>query len=537
MARSRAWWLVAASLIAAFLARAPLYLSVFPPFEGWDEPQHLAYIVHLDETGTVPVMNESVVPFSLRPLFVGTPQAPPGDQLRDWGALPYADYWRMGPPGDASREATFSFRLYQAQHPPLAYALAVPIWRWLKTPRPLEAIYALRLVNVLVAAAGLVLFATALARLVPALGPRVVVLALVCVHPLFFQNVARVANDALAVSTGLAGISLLALTDGRTLLTRGLLAVACIAASVWTKQTSFTLIPVLIVGLPLIGWRQNVPPLRIVRVTCVAVGAFFLLVAPLWVWNYQHYGSIVTTQDTFELAAKGDVLAALTRSFSQIAWGSVVANLFVPGRPWVGGWSFLPIHETLAALHAWIWGIVLAAAGAGAVIAFRRAPRIDGGLVVCSAVVVFTTLGMMYYSVLSHAVFGAPLANPWYFMTALPFMFVLLVRGMETIGARLATTAGAALAALYVAIELHGTWIQMPTAYASTTDVALQWARLTAIHPAILRGDFRWFFLAAHVGALCMVAGALVYTRHDAGRPTKPRRTDEQTASDRTHSE
>jgi hypothetical protein len=138
-------------------------------------------------------------------------------------------------------------------------------------------------------------------------------------------------------------------------------------------------------------------------------------------------------------------------------------------------------------------------------------------LAVCAAVVVFTTLGMMYYSVLSHAVFGAPLANPWYFMTALPFMFVLLVRGLETAGARLATMAGAALVALYVAIELHGTWILMPAAYASTTDVALQWARLTAIHPAILRGDFRWFFLAAHVGALCLVAGALLYTRHRRG--------------------
>jgi hypothetical protein len=38
---------VAGLLIAAFLARAPLYLCVFPPFEGWDEYQHLAYIVHL----------------------------------------------------------------------------------------------------------------------------------------------------------------------------------------------------------------------------------------------------------------------------------------------------------------------------------------------------------------------------------------------------------------------------------------------------------------------------------------------------------
>src|SRR5262245_20519884 len=353
VAPSRAWWLVAASLIGAFLARAPLYLSVFPPFEGWDEPQHLAYIVHIDETGTLPVMNASVVPFSLRPLFVGVPQSPSGaDQLRDWGALSYADYWKTGPPADASRQATFSFRLYQAQHPPLAYVLNAPIWHWLKA-RPVDAIYALRLLNVLIAAAGLVLFAAALERLVPAFGSRVVVLALVCLHPLFFQNVARMANDALAVSTGLAGISLLALADDRTLLTRGSLAAACIAASVWTKQTSFTLIPALVVGLPLIGWRHNVPPARIVRVTCVAVGVLIVLVAPLWVWSYQHYGSIVTTQDTFELTAKGDVLATLTKSFGSIDWGSVVTTLFVPGRPWVGGWSFLPIHDTLAALHGW----------------------------------------------------------------------------------------------------------------------------------------------------------------------------------------
>jgi hypothetical protein len=315
------------------------------------------------------------------------------------------------------------------------------------------------------------------------------------------------------VSTGLAGISLLVLADGRTLLRGGVLAAVCIAASVWTKQTSFTLIPALAVGLPLIGWRHNLPPVRIWRVTCVAVGVFFLLVAPLWVWTYQHYGSIVTTQDTFELRAKGDVPAALTTSFTNLAWGPVIRNLFVPGRPWVGGWSLLPVHDTLAALHGWCWGILLAAAGAGAVIALRRARRIDTGLAVCAVAVIVTTLGMMYYTVLSHAVFGGPMANPWYFMTALPFLFVLLVRGLETIGARLATAGGAALAALYIAIDLHGTWIQMPSAYATTDDVALQWARLTAIHPAILRGDFRWFFLAAQIGALCVVGGGLLYTR------------------------
>ena len=84
----RVWWLVAGLFIMAFLARGPLYLSVFPPFEGWDEYQHLAYIVHLDETGALPLY-ESRVSLALRPLVVAMPHSPSGaEQVREWGALP-----------------------------------------------------------------------------------------------------------------------------------------------------------------------------------------------------------------------------------------------------------------------------------------------------------------------------------------------------------------------------------------------------------------------------------------------------------------
>jgi hypothetical protein len=524
--RSRDWWLVAGLLIAAFLARAPLYLSVFPPFEGWDEYQHLAYIAHLDETGTIPV-HESRVSLALRPLLIAVPHSPNGAaQLPEWGALSYADYWNTPAPTAATdREASSTPRLYQSQHPPLAYVLVVPVWRALRTTYPLEAISAIRTMNLLLVAAALVLLAGALERLVPAFAPRVAVFALVCLHPLFFQNVARVANDALALATGVAGISLLVLADRRTLLTRGLLAAGCIAASVWSKQTSLTLIPALVLGLPLIGWAHGVSGGRLWRVTSIAGVAFLLLVAPLWLWSYQHYGSIVTTQDSLELAARGSVVAALATSLANLAWGPVVDTFFVPGRPWVGGWSFLPMHETLADLHGWYWGILLAAAGVGAVVAILRRIRsaerpasvlrndegAAAGLAVCAAVVIFTALGMMYHVVLSNAVFGRPMTNPWYFMTALPFLFVLLVRGLEAIDRRLATVATGGLIVLFVAIDLHGTWVQMPRHYASTTDAALQWSRLTAIHPAILSADLRWLFLATQLGVLCLVVGGLVH--------------------------
>jgi len=524
---SRAWWLVAGLLITAFLARGPLYLCVFPPFEGWDEYQHLAYIAHLDETGTIPVFDQSRVSLTLRPLVTSVPHSEwGGDSVEEWGVSSYADYWKSpAPPAGTDPGSTSSPRLYQGQHPPLAYLVALPTWRAMRTAHPLEAIYAIRAMNLVLVAAALVLFAGALKRMVPAFGPRVAILALVCLHPLFFQNVARVANDAFALATGIAGISLLLLADGRTLLTRGLLAAGCIAASVWSKQTGLTLIPALILGLPLIGWVHGVSAGRLWRVTSVVSITFFLLVAPLWVWSYQQYGSIVTTQESIELAARGSIVDALATSFGNMDWRSFVRTVFVPGWPWVGGWSFLRANATLAGLHGWYWSILLTAACVGGVIAMRRRAtrgegaasplRTDGGavagLAVCAAVVVMTALGMIHHALVSNALFGRSTTNPWYFMTALPFLFVLLVRGLEAINRRLATVAPAVLAVLYVAIDLHGTWVQMPRFYASTTDATLQWSRLTTIHPAILSGEFRWLFLATQVGALCLIVGGLAY--------------------------
>jgi hypothetical protein len=523
--RSRAWWLVAGSLITAFLARGPLYLSVFPPFEGWDEYQHLAYIAHLDETGRIPVFNESSVSPALRPLLIAVPHSRwGGDQVREWGASSYEEYWSSpAPRAGTDRGAPSSLRLYQAQHPPLAYVAALPVWRALRT-QPVEAISAIRMLNLLVVAAALVLFAGALQRIVPAFAPRVAVLALVCLHPLFFQNVARVANDGLALATGVAGISLLVLADARTLLTRGLLAAGFIAAIIWSKQTGLTLIPALVLGLPLIGWVNGVSARRLWRMTGIVSVAFLLLVAPLWLWNYQQYGAMITTQESIELAARGSVVEALATSVQNLDWVSLVERLFVPGTVWVGGWSFLPMNETLAALHGWYWGILVAAAGVGAVVAMLRHRRsaeraavvvrthggAAAGLAVCAIVVVMTTLGMIHHALLSHALFGGATTNPWYFMTALPCLFVLLVRGLEGIHGRLATVAPAVLAVLFVAIDLHGTWVLMPTHYASTADAALQWSRLSAIHPAILSGDLRWLFLATQLGALGLVGGALV---------------------------
>jgi len=531
---------VAGLFIIAFLARGPLYLSVFPPFEGWDEYQHLAYIVHLDETGALPLY-ESRVSLTLHPLVVAMPHSPSGaEQVREWGALSYADYWDAPRSASTGPAVSSSPRLYQSQQPPLPYVLALPVWRTLKT-RPLEAIFAIRAINLLLVAAALVLFARALERLVPGFGARAAVLTLVCLHPLFFQNVARVANDGLALATGIAGLSVLLLADERTLMTSGVVAAVCLAASNWSKQTSLTLIPAMVLGLPLIGWAHGVSARRFLRATAISVGIFLLLLAPLWLWSYRHYGALLMTQDSVELAARGSAGAALVTSFTTMAWRPVIGSLFFPGWPWVGGWSFLPAHVALRTAYAWSWGLLLATAGAAAVaVTLRRASTLDRAdvarLAVCAVVVAGTILGMTYHALISNAIVGHATTTPWYFMTALPFLFVLVVRGVAAINPRLAVAGAGVLAILFVVIDLHGTWVQMPEAYTSTADTVLQWRRLTAIHPAILRGRLRWWFLAAQLGALGLAAGGMVTAAlarggRSSGWPSAPWRSAEARAA------
>jgi hypothetical protein len=116
-------------------------------------------------------------------------------------------------------------------------------------------------------------------------------------------------------------------------------------------------------------------------------------------------------------------------------------------------------------------------------------------------------LGMTYHALVSNAIVGHSTTTPWYFMTALPFLFVLVIRGLESIDRRLAIAGAVALAVLFVGTELYGTWVEMPAAYTNTMDGRLQWRRLGAIHPAILSGRLRWWFLAAQLLALGLAAG------------------------------
>ena len=51
-------------LVALVLCRGLVWLCVLPPFEGWDEYQHVGYVQHVAETGRAAVLGETNVPAS-----------------------------------------------------------------------------------------------------------------------------------------------------------------------------------------------------------------------------------------------------------------------------------------------------------------------------------------------------------------------------------------------------------------------------------------------------------------------------------------
>ena len=58
---SHFWRRVRVLLVALVVCRGVVVLSILPPFEGWDEYQHVAYVEHMRRTGRAPVAGQTTV--------------------------------------------------------------------------------------------------------------------------------------------------------------------------------------------------------------------------------------------------------------------------------------------------------------------------------------------------------------------------------------------------------------------------------------------------------------------------------------------
>ena len=546
--RPSAFWRRACRLLVALVVvRGVVTLCIVPPFEGWDEYQHVGYVERMRQGAGRPVLGEAMVPPALMTRVVEFPQPHTalGDGLARFGAVGYAEFWARhdsrGPHAPAAVFRGGDQALYQAQHGPLYYRLAAPLFAALGGVNDLRrSVAGLRLANVGLTAGAVALGLGLLRRITHSERHAALLVLPLAMHPLFLLNGARVANDALGVLLATVAVGLgmtLALGQGRLGRRAGWCAVGLgVAAGLaaQAKATNLALVPFAAAcWLAYIVRERRQVSLHPGRALLVGVvlAAGFLAVESSDLWfNLRHHGLPTAMQEALVNRRNGRTPTDLLRTAATFRWGREVELLWARELFFKGGWSFLrtSIQATLGyqflvklGLAGWaVWAIRRLAA--------RRWPgtpqsRDHAPVFVATAVpglfavlVLGYTAALAYHMVQSKLAWGAPTTNPWYACPALPWFLALATAGgLAWPLGRFREALPLSLAAAGLAGELVGLWGWMVPTYAAGAD---GWAeslrRLAWLQPGALGTPTLLVALAAET----TIVAALVLVFRDAQR-------------------
>ncbi|MFO0954137.1 MAG: hypothetical protein U0835_23875 [Isosphaeraceae bacterium] len=508
----RFWRGASALVVSLVLTRGIVYLCVMPPFEGWDEYQHVAYIQHLVETGRPAVLGETSVPRALLEAAVELPhpEGAAAGQLKATGALGHAAFWQRreaGKPSPTSRPDAPAVGLYEAQHASFYYRLAAPLFSAFGGANDLRAsVGALRLANVALVAAAVGVVLAALRRVMTHERDALWIGAAVAAQPLFLINGVRVANDALgvllaavAVSAGLRWLAEEPREElaGRRAFVLGLAA----GLAALAKATNLALLPFLaFVWLALAAGRRLSP--RSLAVSGVLLAAGFLA-ATLgeFRFNLEHYGRLTPMQELVVNGRNGRTWGDLARATAALNWPGLVRRLWLRDSFFAGGWSTLRTHPQITILYGravtlglvgWAW-----AAGLNAWRPRRgfepNTPTFATRLVPLGCLVVAGsyTLALGYHRVQSTLAWGEASTGPWYASPALPWFLTLAsAGGLCWFGSpRLARFRGAlpaVIAAAGLAADPVAIWGMMLPAYSGGSSGWEALQRIAWCQPAAL---------------------------------------------------
>ncbi len=524
---SQFWRRLRLLLVALVVCRGVVVLSILPPFEGWDEYQHVAYVEHVRQTGRAPVAGQTTVAPALLSELVKFPQ--PGLAAMQFhchgvGAVDYSTFWNhQGLNGQMRSPEDFrshTVLLYQAQHSTMFYRLAVPLFGVLGGVQNLRwSVAGMRLMNVGLIAAAVWVSLEVLRRIVRRERDAALIGMAIAAHPLFLMNGARVANDALGVFLATLAIAsslaLVSRTDDRRLTLHGATTGCLIGLAIMAKATNFALIPFAAICWLIMLIRLRPEGMR-APLAALALGLGILVVIQSEVrFNLANYGSLSSMQEVLVNQRRGKTTTDLLRTASTVNWPETISHLWDRGVFFVGGWSFLPTHPRMVMLYGdlvkvgvagWIW--------LGAVLIVRRrhfsksvfsAPWVP---MACLALVLCYTAGLGYHTVQSKLAWGMSTTCPWYASPALPWFLVVVAGSAMSLPLsqylRLAVPLG--LAGVSLAAEVTGIFGQMIPKYTGGTSWSLALNRLAWLQPPWLGTPTLFLAIATEVTVLAAIA-------------------------------
>lgn len=492
------WRRFVALLVVLFLARALFLISILPPFEGWDEYQHIAYIQFLVENDREPVLHQDVVPRSLFGELVKYPHCFFGvDQVKRIGGVTYEQFRAEGPPA-APRADARDLPLYQAQQPPLYYRLVAPLHqRLMSAGGILASVTGLRLLNVLFGAAAVAVAAISAGSLLKPGAHRYIVGLLIATQPLYLVNCVRVANDALAVLLGTIAVScVLHLPRARRPWLMLLLGGASLGGAILAKTNLLGLLPFVPLAFAFLYWRKRISLPR-------AAGglALVLLLTAACTFSYfrgnlRQYGMLTPLQEAVKNDARGRGAGDLAKAAIEIDWRRQFFMRLFRQSLWWGGWSMLaPQSPILGVQYPLVThGGIIVIAGAAGFIACLRGPWRRRTVLAESGVgTVLVLLGgamtaaLSYHALHSQMAAGNIGTNAWYGAVIFPWLILLIYAGLAKLPGRV--TAGILAAVMLLnqfLVEAHGSLVVMMKVYYGGGWSVESREHLNSMHPAML---------------------------------------------------
>jgi hypothetical protein len=505
------WSTLRLALVGLFFARGIALLCVIPPFSGWDEYQHFAYVEHLANTGARPVLGETSVSDSvLRGVLRYPAPRHAVEQLADIGVVDYEAYWRLAEAPRYSPPAR-PIDLYESQHDPLGYAWMVPIFRLAGgSDRAGRSLAVLRFANLLLASLAIWIILGCLARRIRDPVDALGVGLLVALHPLIGVNAARVANDPLGFLLGTAVIA--ALLDGVVGSLRGyaLRSAAIgvgIGLAIRAKALNLPLVPFL--ALTLVGEARKTRrgSMRALLCAGVSAAAIALVLAPEIARNLDRFGLPVGIRDVVASDHSLPEFAAAARS---IPWTRLSIDLWMRQSLFTGAWSGVRAPSFWRHFHAAAVSVSILGLLALARRTTRKSAAITSGrtLVQIAVLCLLFHLELAVHALLMHSAWNITATNFWYATAAIPWWLLLLYQGgVACLGGAWRRALPAQLIAVFVGANLSGIGISMLRVYTQSPPGSLALARLASLQePAfgsltLIGASVTWAALAAVLGA------------------------------------
>jgi hypothetical protein len=478
---------------ACFAARLFFYSAMLPLWEGYDEWAHFAVIRHMAVQGQLLVARQTPIPRDVEASFrlAAVPwemrSLPPPSWTQD-------GYWELGreererrelalramPAAWAREDGAGAFATYEALQPPLYYWMMAPA---LRACRGVGAglageVLALRFLGSLLA--------SLVVPLVFLIGCRVwtdsrVALgcaAIVAVMPGLALDVARVANDCLAVVlfTCLTWLALRMVQEGVTLKLAAWTGVV-LGLGLLAKAYFLTAIPAVLAVL-IYGWLRARGRRAAVAARAVLLASISLLVSGWWyLRNLRSTGTLSGLSESVML--RGVAPGRILRQAASIHWAKAIDAIFF-SHLYFGGWSSLTVRSWM--YHIFYLGIVAAAVG---LLRLLRLPAILTLLLIYLAF----WMGQLYNVTLLYVSKGLEGSMGWYMYAVVAAEVTLSVAGLRRLlparAARWIAPAGAALFALLDLYTVHGVAIPYYTGMirhnAAGSLGALHWAGLQSV--------------------------------------------------------